>query len=214
MIIKKITCKVKPSKKEAFFENQMQWKSLREVNGFLGQLGGWSAAYPLTACIFSFWDTQRDYEYFMEEIHDGIVVRSGQGDSYESIEVNLFEEKFAITEKAEDISVIIEKANYIRTALSCVKEDAVQHFEDMQVTIWNPGMEKFTGMLGGTFAISQKQRNLFLSVTGWEDEAEHQKYVEKDFTELRNKAGTSQDALKITGEHFKVEEAWRVCANR
>jgi heme-degrading monooxygenase HmoA len=214
MIIKKISCRVKQSKKEAFFDDQKQWQSLSEVNGFLGQLGGWSAAHPLTACIFSFWDSQKDYDYFMEKIHDGIVDRSGQSDSYESIEVNLFKEKMEVTGTAADISTVVEKAKYIRTTLSSVEEGAVQHFEDMQTRVWNPGMQKHKGMLGGTFALSQKKRNLFLVVTGWENEAYHQRYVEKGFTELRNKAEPRQDVLKLSGGKFKVEDAWRVCAKR
>jgi hypothetical protein len=214
MIIKRISCKVKESKKEAFFDHQKQWQPLSEVKGFLGQLGGWSTAEPLTACIYSFWRTQREYDFFMEEIHDGIVDRSGQRGSYESIDVRLFEENLEIAGMAAGIPEVVERANYIRAAHSQVKEDAVEHFEEMQRNVWNPGMQKSEGMLGGTFAFSQKQRSLCLVLTGWESEAVHRGYMEERFPKLLKMAETKHDVLELTGEEFKVEEEWRVCPDR
>ncbi|MEG9295154.1 YdbC family protein [Mangrovibacillus sp. Mu-81] len=214
MIIKRISCKVKESKKEAFFDHQKQWQPLSEVNGFLGQLGGWSTAEPLTACIYSFWKTQREYAFFMEEIHDEIVDRSGQRGAYESIDIRLFEENLENAGMAAGILDIVVRANYIRASLSLVKDAAVRHFADMQEIVWNPGMQKSEGMLGGTFAFSQKQRNLCLVLTGWESEAVHRGYMEESLPKLLKMAETKHDVLELTGEEFKVEEEWRVCPDR
>jgi hypothetical protein len=177
-------------------------------------LGGWSTVEPLTACIYSFWKTQREYDFFMEEIHDGIVDRSGQRGSYEFIDVRLFEENIEIAGMAAGIPEVVERANYIRAALSHVKEAAVQHFADMQENVWNPGMQKSEGMLGGTFAFSQIQRNLCLLLTGWESEAVHRGYMEESFPKLLKMAETKHDVLELTGEKFKIEEQRRVCPDR
>ncbi|MGR3762989.1 YdbC family protein [Rossellomorea sp. NS-SX7] len=212
MIIKRIICKVNESKKEAFFDSQKQWRSLSEVKGFLGQLGGWNTADPLTACIYAFWKTQREYDVFMEEVHDGIVDRSGQIDTYESIEVSFFQEKLEIPGMEAGMSEFVARTNYIRATLPQAKEEAVQRFTDMQAKVWNPGMQKSEGMLGGTFAFSQKQRNLCLVLTGWKSEADHRGYMEERFPDLLKTADPQRDVIGLTGEQCKVEEAWRVCA--
>jgi heme-degrading monooxygenase HmoA len=54
----------------------------------------------------------------------------------------------------------------------------------MQEKVWNRGMQKSKGMLGGTFAFSQVQRNDFLVLTGWKSEDHHQNYKENKFPEL------------------------------
>ena len=211
MIIKRIICKVKESEKETFYEHQKQWKQLSKVNGFLGQFGGWNNKQQLTACIYSFWESEIEYQEFMEKVHDQIFVNSGQANTYESIDVSLFEEKLSIPGLEENIVTIIRNSNYIRIALSQVKEHKFKHFVEIQDKVWNPGMGKSKGMLGGTFATNQKQHNTFLVLTGWESEDCHQNYMKENFPELLQKAKPKDDVLELTGEQFKVEEAWRVC---
>lgn len=177
MIIKKIACKVKENQKEIFYEHQKQWKSLSKVKGFLGQIGGWSIKQPLTACIYSFWENQTYYQKFMEEQHDQIFVNSGQEITYEAIDVSLYQEELKIPGSTDNIVNVLETGNYIRIFLSRVKEHKINHFVDMQKNIWNIGMQKSEGMLGGIFACSQKQKNEFLVLTGWKNEVYHQKYM-------------------------------------
>ncbi len=123
MIIKRISCKVKEGYKETFYEHQKQWEPLGKVKGFLGQTGGWSINHPLTACIYSFWENQTDYERFMEEEHDQIFVHSGQESTYESIDVSLFQEKIRVPGAENNIVDVVRIAKYIRVARSQVKED-------------------------------------------------------------------------------------------
>ncbi|MFD3447100.1 YdbC family protein [Microbacteriaceae bacterium 4G12] len=211
MIIKKITCKVTENQKEIFYEHQKQWKPLSKAKGFLGQVGGWSIKQPLTACIFSFWESQTAYQRFMEEQHDQIFVNSGQESSYESINVSLYEEELRIPGLVADIVPVLKMSNYIRIAVSQVKEHSIDHFVDMQKNVWNVGMQKSEGMLGGVFACSQKQKNEFLTFTGWKNEVYHQNYVEQHLPELLKVAQPKSDVWELTGDQFKVEEAWRVC---
>jgi len=214
MIIKKIFCKVKENQKEIFYEHQKQWKTLSKVKGFLGQVGGWSVKQPLTACIYSFWESQTDYLKFMEEQHDQIFVNSGQESTYDSIKIGMYQEELWIPGLEDHIVNVLKKGNYIRVALYQVKEGRVNNFVDMQKTVWNIGMQKSEGMLGGIFAISQKHNNEFLVLTGWENEVDHQNYIEQIFPELLNIAKPNNDVSELRGEQFKVEEAWRVCPIR
>ncbi|MDA7026368.1 YdbC family protein [Bacillus sp. CLL-7-23] len=207
MIMKRITCKVKEQQKENFYEHQKQWKSLRTVKGFLGQIGGWSTKERLTACIYAFWESLDDYQTFMEDHHDQIFVNSGQENTYESINVCLYRQLFMIAGEVVDF---VHTSQYIRVASAEVKEDRINHFVDMQKTVWNAGMQKTEGMLVGMFANSQKQKNEFLVLSGWESEAHHQNYVEQTLPELLKIAKPQHDVHVLTGEQFKVEEAWRV----
>jgi len=212
MIIKKISCNVKEDQKEIFYEHQKQWKYLSIAKGFLGQIGGWSLKQPFTACIYSFWENQTDYQKFMEEQHDQIFVNSGQENSYESIDVSLYQEELSIPGLVENIVKVLKTSSYIRVSLAQVKEHRINHFVDMHKNVWNLGMQKSEGMLGGTFAFSQKLlENEYLVLTGWKNEVDHQNYIEQNFPELLNSAKPNDDVFELKGDQFKVEEAWRVC---
>jgi heme-degrading monooxygenase HmoA len=210
LIIKRIFCNVKENQKEEFYEQQMQWKPLSNVKGFLGQIGGWNSKEPLIACVYSFWNNLTDYNQFMEEEHDQIFRKLGQINSYESIDVSLFREKQWIPGKEKDIVHVCKTSNYIRVAISKVKEDNIEHFVEMQRRVWNTGMQNFEGMLGGTFAQSQMKGNDFLILTGWKSEKDHYNYSKENFPELLKAANTNDDVLELIGEQFKVQEAWSV----
>lgn len=211
MIIKRISCKVNEDQKNIFYEHQKQWEPLSKVKGFLGQVGGWSEKQPLTACIYSFWESQSDYQYFMEEVHDQIFVNSGQESTYTSIDVNMFQEELRISGLEDRFANVLRNGNFIRVSLSQVKKQKTEHFVEMQKKVWNIGLQKAEGMLGGTFAFSQKERKDFLVLTVWKNEQFHQKYMEVNFPELIETAKPKNDVIELAGEKFKVEEAWRVC---
>ncbi|WP_101842543.1 YdbC family protein [Halobacillus sp. Marseille-P3879] len=211
MIIKRISCKVKEGYKETFYEYQKQWNPLSKVKGFLGQIGGWSITQPLTACVYSFWENQTDYNIFMEKEHDSIFIDSGQETTCDSIDVSVFHQKLRVPGVEENIGNIVRIAKYIRVAMSKVKEDKLIHFVNMQEEVWNTGMQKSEGILGGTCALSQKQSNEFLVLTGWESKSYHQRYMVEHFPGLLKTAKPKNEVLELTGEQFKVEEAWRVC---
>ncbi|MDQ0176686.1 YdbC family protein [Bacillus chungangensis] len=211
MIIKKITCKVREDQKENFSECQGQWQSINYIEGFLGQIGGWDNKEPLTACIFSFWESQAAYQFFMDETHDQVFLNSGQEHTYTSINVDLLQEKFRIPGSEPDIVSVLRKANYVRTAFSQVKKTRIDHFVEMQKEVWNPGMKKAEGMLGGEFARSQKNDLYYLVLTGWENENVHEKYMAIHFPDLIKTATPKQDVVELTGNHFIVQESWRVC---
>ncbi|MGG3623838.1 DUF4937 domain-containing protein [Bacillus gobiensis] len=78
MIIKKVSCKVKEDQIENFTKCQSQWQSINDIEGFLGQIGGWDNKEPLTACIFSFWESLTAYQFFMDEMHDQIFLNFNQ----------------------------------------------------------------------------------------------------------------------------------------
>lgn len=89
MLVKYIRCQVEEEQKSAFSKAQEQWGRLSEVDGFLGQYGGWSGSGD--AVILGFWESRHAYQNFMEHIHDIIFLENKQGATYRSISVRLYE---------------------------------------------------------------------------------------------------------------------------
>ena len=206
MIIKRIICKVIEDQKVAFHEDQKHWSSLSKEKGFIGQVGGWSNEEPLTACIYAFWESQEDYDYFMNEVHDKIFVPSGQGNTYSSIDVRLFDERNSIFRNGSELNIVLWKSEYIRVTLSKVREDRLNHFVEMQ----QPGMGKSEGMLGGVYSFSQKEKGLFMALSGWSKEGYHHKYMKNHVSGLMRAAKPMDDLVEIGEEGFEVEDEWRV----
>lgn len=89
LLVKYIRCEVEEEKRAAFSKAQGEWDRLSEVDGFLGQFGGWSGSGE--AVILAFWDSRQAYQYFMEHVHDTIFLENNQGKTYRSITVKLYE---------------------------------------------------------------------------------------------------------------------------
>lgn len=208
MLIKRITCKVTNDQRNAFYEAQKQWDSLSKVSGFIGQLGGWSKEKPFTAYVYAFWENHKDYHSFMEEVHDRIYEGSGQRGTYTSIEVELFEEEGNIFGVGQGINDFLRKSEYMHFSLSTEKEEIIQHVIDLQR--WNRGQDHSVGILGGTYAISHRDRTRFLMLSGWKITAIHRKDAVYDFPFKMRYGGQSDDKVEIAGECFEVEDAWRV----
>ncbi|WP_250211809.1 DUF4937 domain-containing protein [Peribacillus simplex] len=193
-----------------FSKLQAQWQPVNTTNGFLGQVGGWSIKNEFTACVFSFWENKDVYDYFMNNVHDGIFLNTNQSSTYSSIDVEIFEEVFNIQGLEKDIISILRESNFIRTALSNVKEGRASHFIETQSKVWNSGMKKTEKMLGGEFGSSVKDDKRFLVLTGWLSEEAHKDYIISSFSALKSQAKTELDLEGIIGEQFTIENSWRV----
>jgi hypothetical protein len=92
LLFKYIRCQVEEEKRTAFSKAQEEWDRLSEVDGFLGQFGGWSGSGE--AIILAFWESSKAYQHFMEHIHDTIFLENNQWKTYRSITVTLYEGEF------------------------------------------------------------------------------------------------------------------------
>ncbi|WP_226673804.1 YdbC family protein [Rossellomorea aquimaris] len=209
MLIKRITCRVREYQKESFFESQKQWSRLHSVKGFIGQLGGWRYDPNLTACVFAFWETRKDYDLFMEKTHDEIFFDSAQGSTYSSIEVQLYEGFGSALNSAGEMSDLIRQSQYIRVTVGQGEEDKKENSDNTQEATWNSGRAGAQGLIGGTYAFSQQEVNQFLVLTGWKDEISYRKNLESDFS-LTSAEEPLKDFVEIKTEGMHVENAWRV----
>jgi heme-degrading monooxygenase HmoA len=206
MLIKWIVCNVPENKKVEFSYAQEQWESLNNIDGFLGQIGGWDLNTLSKAGIISFWRDQLSYQLFMEHKHDKIFKANEQKNTYESISVEIFNKKLNISEY--EITQFLRKTEILRIANCIVKEDKKDHFETMQKDVWNEGMSKYQEMLAGVFC--KNNQNKYLVVSLWGSIDSHQKYMENTLPSLVEKSKIKDDLVQIHGTVLKLDKNWSV----
>ncbi|MBG9714059.1 MULTISPECIES: YdbC family protein [Bacillus] len=205
MLLKTIYCKVEEEKKELFSSAQEKWRDIQHLDGFHGQFGGWNED---EACVFTLWEDRSVYQSFMNGAHDTIYLNSNQEDTFLSCEIELFQTLYDITDMHLK-DVVIEGA-FVRVAICDVKLEKEKHFLHKQETIWNKGMEKAKGMLGGVVGKSLENENRYIVLTYWKDEIAHQHYVEEIFPDLYKLANIHEDIEKIQGKQAVCKEEWLV----
>ncbi|MFZ7806887.1 DUF4937 domain-containing protein [Bacillus thuringiensis] len=205
MLLKTIYCKVEEEKKELFSSAQEKWRDIQHLDGFHGQFGGWNED---EACVFTLWEDRSVYQSFMNGAHDTIYLNSNQEDTFLSCEIELFQTLYDITDMHLK-DVVIEGA-FVRVAICDVKLEKEKHFLHKQETIWNKGMEKAKGMLGGVVGKSLENENRYIVLTYWKDEIAHQHYVEEIFPDLYKLANIHEDIGKIQGKQAVCKEEWLV----
>ena len=205
MIIKWITCRVEPELKQIFSEAQEKWVELSDVEGFLGQIGGWGCKDPHLAGILSFWENSEAYKHFMKEYHDSIYERSKQRFTFTDISVRIYERLFDLN--PADLTESVGMGSYLRIADCQVTKEKRAAFEQEQQAIWNPGRAECGGMKAGVFA---KDLDRYLTVSLWKDEAAHQYYVEKKLPSLLQNSSVNDPGIKSWGSGFVLDPNWAV----
>lgn len=79
MLLKRIDCRVDASQRAAFDRAQRAWAALADVDGFVGQVGGWTGD---GARILGLWRDRASYDAFMAGVHDEITDASRQEQTY------------------------------------------------------------------------------------------------------------------------------------
>ncbi|MEN1936066.1 DUF4937 domain-containing protein [Paenibacillus sp. 102] len=205
MLLKMIFCQVEKEKKGLFSEAQEKWRGLQNLEGFHGQLGGWNED---EACVFTVWENMNTYQKFMNEMHDPIFHNSNQKDTYVSCEIELFQTLFDI--KATSFTNVLAKTPFVRAAVCDVKRGREENFLHIQETVWNKGMEKSEGMLGGVVGRSLKNFNRYVVLSFWENEMSHQRYVKEIFPDLYELANITEDVENINGKQVACLKEWSV----
>jgi heme-degrading monooxygenase HmoA len=201
VLVKWITCGTTSS--AAFGRGQQAWDQLDNVPGFLGQGGGWSRKTPGAAQIFAFWSDPASYQVFMDGPHDRIA--AAQLGTFDNIQVRVFRQRLGI---ASGLPAGLAGSSLLRVAHCNVRKHRRDHFVQVQTEVWNPGMATSRGMRGGVF--SERTEAEFLVLSAWETAADHQRYLDHRFSELRNRAESAGDLDAITGDLVELEPSWTV----
>lgn len=210
MLIKWIICTVPESRRDAFGEAQQAWQSLGEVDGFLGQTGGWHVDDPTQACIMGLWKHPGAYQTFMREIHDTVTDQSGQESMYESSRISLYDWMFDIPGKAASLIEACTSSTILRIAECIVHSHRQSHFVRMQQEVWNPGMSRHEAMMGGLFTRNAQEADRFLVATWWRNRQGYDDYVRTTLPELREKASVEGDVRSLDGKIIAIDPAWWV----
>ncbi len=212
MLVKLIQCRVPADQREQFARGQAQWCALSGCRGFCGQIGGWVVEDEGLAVIIGLWSDHDAYDTFMRDVHDRVFDGSGQRGTYESIDVSLWHSRMPIPGSASSIPAGIDSAGAVRLARCRVRPDRVDHFIEVQRTIWNPGMAASGGLLNGLFSELSGRKHEFLVCTLWQDPDAPCRYQNSVFTELRRQAEVDRDCERVDGWIVSVRNEWRVCA--
>jgi heme-degrading monooxygenase HmoA len=212
MLLKWIRCTVPARSREAFSHAQTRWSALRGVAGFRGQVGGWSAADPATACVLGLWRDRETYGSFMRDVHDRVADGSGQDRTYESISVVLCESRLEMRGLKPRIDEAVASAGFLRTADCRVRPGRSASFLQMQQSVWLPGLKAAGGMLAGSLAAIDGSDRRYLVATLWADEASHARYVRRDLEALRARAAVEADVDQIAGTFVELDPGWTVVA--
>jgi len=210
--VKFITCVVPQQKRPLFAKGQEAWSALSNLDGFVAQTGGWSQSRDDCAVIVAYWENETAYNRFMRDAHDDIFKSNSQEETYSEITVTLFEGVSDTTGAGSSIGESVLQAEFIRLADCRVRSDRIEHFLEVQETVWKPGMAGAAGMLEELFARSTKEKQRFLVTTLWEKEGDHTRYREGIFRSLSERAAPYEDCVSIDGILVKVERSWRVAS--
>jgi quinol monooxygenase YgiN len=146
----------------------------------------------------------------MAHMHDPIVTRCGQRQTYESCATAVLRGVFRMPGEAGRLEDAFASARLIRVADCRVRPERREHFVDAQLTVWAPGMAKAPGMLGGIFTVSATDPTRFLVLTGWANAAAHAAYAKDRVPALRALATLDEDVLTLEGRRVAVEPSWLV----
>lgn len=210
MYIKWIVCQVNPNHIDSFSKAQEAWFELKTKKGFIAQTGGWNEINKNEACIIAFWENKDCLNYFMKEFHDKITEKNNQLITYEDIVIDYQNKLLNIEGEQKTLTGAVINSKLIRIADCRIKESNKSHFIEAQKKIWNPGMKKASGMLGGTFSLSDKEENKYLVISFWNSKEQHKNYTENLFPIYKKESKAEEDLININGKRIIVEEKWKI----
>ena len=208
MVVKWIVCRVPEPKRDAFAVAQSEWRLLQGTAGFLGQAGGWNVDEPTEACIVSLWTSMPHYEDFMARRHDEMLARTQQQQAYTRADVVLCERLLDIHGESGPFPAALPRAGLLRVADCQIHARRMSHFLKVQRDVWNPGMARVQGMLGGSFNWARSRDNQFVVITAWASSECHSRYMVDHFAELRHRSHAAQDIVQVTGRRVRLQPTW------
>jgi heme-degrading monooxygenase HmoA len=211
--VKWIVCQVEESRRPAFDGAQRTWAVIATTAGFVAQVGGWTAD-GTEACIVAFWADRGAYDRYVAYVHDAVTSASGQEQTYTGMEIVQASMLVRMRGAAASIAAAAGEAGFLRVADCRVPRERRGHFVNAQISVWEPGMAKTQGQLGGAFAVIDgadgEDDDRYLVTTLWHDEAAHRAYVTDVQPGLREQARPDEDLRGISGRTVQLERGWTV----
>ena len=211
MVLKDFQCRVLENKSEQFSIEQHRWAALVGEPGFVAQCGGYEQGNRGWVQIFGLWNDIEAYRRFMGGVHDQVFESGEQGACYIDGKSTVYERVLDMPGvEADLVGAIGHRAALVRVARCWVHGDRIEHFVEMQRSVWKPGMCEAAGMLGGGFWRCVDHEDRVMVTTAWASVADHDRYRRKDFPALCRKAKTVDDLITIEGSQVVLSPSWTV----
>jgi hypothetical protein len=208
VIVKWMVCKVLPHERDKFSLAQVEWIALKEVNGFIGQIGGWDLIENNCACILALWEDLDTYNHFMKKAHDEIFLKFKQNKYYESISVTLYECFFNIQGINRHFYDSLHTGKFMSVTDVTIHDSFKENFIKVQKDMWNSGNGTDSGLYSGV--LSDTLENKFLISILWKDQLSHQKYIENNIQIFRDKPNPENALKSIINRLIILEPKWNV----
>ncbi|MDX8366256.1 YdbC family protein [Cytobacillus sp. IB215665] len=208
MLIKWIVCNVPLHKKRQFSIAQEQWRSLQNIDGFLGQIGGWDINTPTKACIIAFWKNHSSYKLFMKNKHDAIIEGNDQMNEYDSIKVEIFENNLNVLNF--NISEVLQKATFLHVEKDPCTKEKQNHFEQSQNSLCDIKMNEYKDMLGWMFSNNHYS---YLIASLWNNKEVDHTYIKNLLPKFNEKLTIKEHISQMNENLVQLDRNWLVTCN-
>ncbi len=206
MYLKWILCNVAKDKNQQFSDAQEKWNEKINAYGFIAQTGGWDLENK--ACIISLWDNKESLDYFMKTLHDKIVDRNQQAETYDSIDITHFDSMFEIKGSSGSLGTAIKIAKFLQIVNYRVKKEKMENFEKVQKDFELPLIKRSKGMLGGILSKAADNTPNYLMLTFWNTMENYNNYVNKELLISLKKENI--DIEQIIKKKILLVDSWKI----
>ncbi|MDX8361785.1 YdbC family protein [Cytobacillus sp. IB215316] len=208
MLIKWIVCNVPLHKRRQFSIAQEHWRSLQNIDGFLGQIGGWDINTPTKACIIAFWKDHSSYKLFMKNKHDEIIEGNDQMNEYDSTKVEIFENNLKVMNF--NISEVIQKATFLNVEKGTCTKEWQNDFEKSQNSLCDTKMNENKDMLGWMFSNNQRS---YLIASLWNNIEVDHTYTKQSLTKVNEQLTIRKNSRQMKENLVQLDRSWLVSCN-
>lgn len=182
MLMKFITCIVKPENRVQFNQGQELWSEISTCEGFLGLTGGWSVVSRRDrAVIISAWENKAAYDKFMATKHEKLFLESGQKSICDSLETSLWDVSVDVRADFQNVPRAISKGRLLRVDLFDVPTASKREFLEFVEEGWIARIRAADGSLtsgiGREVGIPSEDHKRFLIVSLWYSQLDHDRLM-------------------------------------
>jgi len=170
MLLKLFRCDVSADQREVFAQGQRAWQACAQLDGFVGQMGGW---HDDQAWVAAWWRDWASYQDFALENHDAIYQRSGQAGLYSHAESSFWT---SLDGEKVDRRASFEAdpvADSMQLEWIELAPGTQPDFRDFLAWRWRPGLAGTAGLIQARITRHRKRPGIYLAWSTWTRGAVH-----------------------------------------
>lgn len=199
-------CNVAEDRNQQFSDAQEKWNKTIKANGFIAQAGGWDLENK--ACIISLWDNKESLDYFMKNLHNEIVDRNQQDETYDSIDITHYDSMFEIKGRSGSLGPAIKISKLLQIVNYRVKKDKMENFEKAQKDFGLSLIKQSKGMLGGILSKAVDNTPNYLMLIFWNTMVNYNNYVSKELLISLKKENNDMEQIMV--KKILLVDSWKI----